>query len=63
MLKNFKVRGKKKYNENEAARAVKSIRLLKKKEIHMLFPECNIHNERIFGITKSFIAYKGFGSQ
>ncbi|MEO5589547.1 MAG: class I SAM-dependent methyltransferase [Gemmatimonadaceae bacterium] len=45
----------------EAARAeVDSIRLLTLKQFSRLFPDAFIHEERLFGLTKSFIAYGGW---
>jgi hypothetical protein len=45
----------------ESARAVvESVQLLSKKEVLALFPDCNLFEEKIFGITKSFIAYAGW---
>ena len=40
---------------------VKSIRLLSKKELKKLFPNAKIYKEKMFGLTKSFIIYDGFG--
>jgi hypothetical protein len=41
----------------DAGRAeVKSIRLLTKNDLLALFPEATIHHEKIFGLTKSFVA-------
>mgnify|MGYP006920729138 CR=1 FL=1 len=36
---------------------IKSIRLLKKKEIKMLFPGAIIKDEKLMGITISFLVY------
>lgn len=36
--------------------------LLKKSELSSLFPEACIYEEKILGLTKSFIAYGGWGS-
>ena len=41
-----------------AERAVDFIRLLSLKEMHELFPDAKIEKERLFGLTKSLIAYK-----
>jgi len=43
---------------NEAKKVVQDIRLLSKKEMRMLFPGSNIFEEKVFGIAKSFVAYK-----
>jgi hypothetical protein len=43
-----------------ARRAVESVRLLRLAEFQRLFPHSTIFHERIFGITKSFVAYGGW---
>jgi 2-polyprenyl-3-methyl-5-hydroxy-6-metoxy-1,4-benzoquinol methylase len=43
---------------NEARNVVKNIRLLRKKELLSLFLEAELYEEKFFGLTKSFIAYK-----
>ncbi len=45
-------------NWAEAKDAVTSIRLLKKSELHNLFPDAVILKERLFGLTKSFIVIR-----
>ncbi|HXV41867.1 MAG TPA: methyltransferase domain-containing protein [Anaerolineae bacterium] len=47
----------------EAKRVVESIRLLRKKEFVALFPGATIYEEKFFGLTKSFIAYRGWCSR
>jgi hypothetical protein len=43
----------------EAASMVDSIRLLTKREMRQLFPDCSIHVERLFGVfPKSYIAVR-----
>jgi len=44
----------------KAAEIVKSIRLLKKCELIQLFPGAKIYREKVLGLTKSFILYKGW---
>lgn len=44
----------------KARDAVTEIRLLTRREIAELFPEANLYEERILGLTKSFVAYAGF---
>ncbi len=44
----------------QAQNIAESISLLKKQELLSLFPGCHIFEEKIFGITKSFIAYSGW---
>jgi hypothetical protein len=36
---------------------VESIRLLDKDEFVTLFPHASIYEEKVFGLTKSFVAY------
>lgn len=38
---------------------VDEVRLLTYKEMRQLFPDCNILKERVFGLTKSYIAVRG----
>jgi len=45
------------HDKQEAIKTVSEIRLLSKKEFTQLFPKANIFEEKIFGLTKSFIAY------
>ncbi|MGE5399929.1 MAG: methyltransferase domain-containing protein [Ignavibacteriales bacterium] len=47
-------------NYEESVKFVKSIRLLTKNELKILFPGASIYHERFLGITKSFVIYKGF---
>lgn len=47
-------------NRQKAIQLINSIRLLKKKELKNLFPNAIIIEEKIFGLTKSFIAYEGW---
>ena len=51
---------KKTHEYKKSIPAVKSIRLLKKKELKQLFPNASIYREKIFGFTKSFIVYENF---
>jgi hypothetical protein len=44
-------------DRKQAKEIVSSIRLLNKKDFLNLFPEGNIWEEKILGLTKSFIAY------
>jgi len=43
----------------EALQEVESIRLLSHREFSYLFPQSRIWCEKIFGLTKSFVAYSG----
>jgi len=47
-------------DKQEALQAVKEIRLLTEKELKNLFPGANIYKEKLLGLTKSFIVYKGW---
>ena len=44
----------------KAKEIVESIRLLSRREFVALFPKARIYEEKIFGITKSFVAYGGW---
>lgn len=44
-----------------ASEVVRSIRLMRLREIKQLFPTSSIYHERVAGLTKSFVAYEGFG--
>lgn len=39
---------------------VRSIRLLNRRDLEQLFPEAEIYEERLMGLTKSFVAYFGW---
>jgi len=43
-----------------ARELVREIRLLSQGEFRRLFPGARIHRERLFGLTKSFVAYGGW---
>ena len=47
-------------NVTRASQIVKEIRLLDKLEFIKLFPDASIYDEKLFGMTKSFIAYGGW---
>jgi hypothetical protein len=44
-------------DRDEARRTVSAIRLLSEREMRELFPRGRLHSEKLFGLTKSFIAY------
>lgn len=46
----------------QAYQVVLDTRLLKKREIRELFPNGDIFEEKIFGLTKSFVAYGGWST-
>lgn len=50
-------------NLGKARRIVESIRLLDKGDFVKLFPTASIYEEKILGITKSFVAYEGWDYQ
>jgi SAM-dependent methyltransferase len=45
----------------EARRAVEEIRLLGARELRRLFPGAPLYRERVLGLTKSYVAYGGWG--
>jgi 2-polyprenyl-3-methyl-5-hydroxy-6-metoxy-1,4-benzoquinol methylase len=47
----------------KATEIVKSIRLLSRKEFLLLFPDAKLYEEKVFGMTKSFVAYEGWSDQ
>jgi hypothetical protein len=47
-------------DEVKTREIVESVRLLTKRKFISLFPEANIYEEKVFGLTKSFIAYGGW---
>jgi hypothetical protein len=46
---------------SKARETVMSIRLLAKRDFQSLFPEARLYEEKIYGMTKSFVAYGGWG--
>lgn len=47
-------------DERKAREAVEGVRLLSRREMKALFPEAGLHEERLIGLTKSFVAYGGW---
>lgn len=47
-------------DSEEAERLAREIRLLTKSEYRRLFPQAEIYEERIMGLTKSYVAYGGW---
>jgi 2-polyprenyl-3-methyl-5-hydroxy-6-metoxy-1,4-benzoquinol methylase len=47
-------------DEKEAWAIVDEIRLLSRKEFMSIFPNGDLYQEKVFGLTKSFIAYGGW---
>ena len=61
LITRFNLGWKKKLTDKQRAKEiVSSIRLLSKKEVMALFPNANIYEEKLFGLTKSFTAYGGW---
>lgn len=59
LVRNFNMGWFKKCNsKEEAAELIDSIRLLKKPELSRLFPNSLIHTERVFFMSKSYLAIK-----
>ena len=50
-------------DKTEAREIVEGIRLLSKREFVSLFPNATIYKEKVFGMTKSFVAYGGWGEK
>ncbi len=62
LLRNFRLGWfSKTPDKGKAREIVESIRLLDKREFISLFPNAEIYEEKIFGMTKSFVAYGGWG--
>jgi len=51
---------RKRLDPDKAAAQAASIRLLGKKEVRRLFPSAQLYQERIYGMVKSFVAYRGW---
>jgi hypothetical protein len=45
---------------DQARCAVEEIRLLRARELRLLFPGASLYRERVLGVTKSFVAYGGW---
>jgi hypothetical protein len=61
LINHFSLGWIKRVTEPDKARElVKSIRLLRKHELLMLFPGARLYEEKLLGLTKSFIAYNGW---
>ena len=62
LLQNFKLGWFSKTPDKVKAREiVEAIRLLDRREFLSLFPNAEVYEEKIFGMTKSFVAYGGWG--
>ena len=62
LLQNFELGWFSKTPDKMRAREIiESICLLDKREFLLLFPNAEIYEEKIFGMTKSFVAYGGWG--
>ena len=61
LIRKFKLGWVKKTPDlDEAKTLVDSIQLLKKKELIALFPQANIYEEKLLGMTKSFVVYNAW---
>jgi hypothetical protein len=61
LLRNFKLGWFQRTPDRQKAKeTVNSIRLMDKTELQALFPQASIYEERVLGLTKSFVAYGGW---
>ncbi len=61
LVQHFKLGWFPKMPEKQQAReAVESIRLMKKQELLSLFPNAELYEEKLLGLTKSFVVYEGW---
>ncbi len=61
LIRHFNLGWHKRITDLEQARdLVNHTRLLTKKEFQSLFPDAKLYEEKIFGLTKSFILYNGW---
>lgn len=51
---------KRKHTRSEARESVSSVRLLRKKEFLSLFPGAELYEEKVGGLSKSFVVYSGW---
>jgi SAM-dependent methyltransferase len=64
LMQNFNLGWFAKTPDRQRAREiVEGIRLLGKEEFRSLFPDARIYEEKVFGITKSFVAYGGWNEE
>jgi hypothetical protein len=60
-INHFDLGWSKKIQDIHQARAhVEQIRLLREREFLALFPNAKLYKEKVFGLTKSFVAYAGW---
>ncbi len=50
-------------NKEKAMEVVRSVRLMTRKELKMLFPGAEIYRERFVGLVKSFVVMEGFSQR
>jgi len=61
LIRRFHLGWNTRFDQEAAARAkVAGIRLLRRKELRRLFPDAHLHAERVLGLVKSFVAYRGW---
>lgn len=61
LLNHFDLGWSKRAPTRAAARqSVESVSLLRKHEVQSLFPQANLYEEKVLGLTKSFVVYKGW---
>lgn len=61
LLQNFRLGWFEKTSDfQKATEIVESIRLLSKRKFLSLFPGARLYEEKVFGLTKSFVAYEGW---
>lgn len=64
LINHFDLGWMKKINDKQKAmREVASIRLLKKEEMIALFPNASFFEEKLLGLTKSFVVYDGWNTK
>lgn len=62
LIRNFDMGWREKVSDIAAAeKEARSVRLLTRNELKRLFPNAVIKEEKVFGLTKSFMVYGGFG--
>lgn len=61
LITHFKLGWHRRYTDRAAAaQAIAHTRLLKRRELEQLFPDAQIYQEKLLGLSKSYVAYGGF---